>query len=27
VNTSLVIVKENDYAIVESFKDDRMIRV
>ena len=27
VNTSLVIVKDNDYAIVESFKDDRMIRV
>lgn len=27
VNTSLVIVKENDYAIVETFKDDRMIRV
>lgn len=27
VNTSLVIVKENDYAIVETFKDERMIRV
>ena len=27
VNTSLVIVKENDYAIVETFKDERMIRL
>jgi uncharacterized protein YPO0396 len=27
VNTSLVIVKDNDYAIVESFKDDRLLRV
>lgn len=27
VNTSLVIVKDNDYAIVETFKDDRMLRV
>lgn len=27
VNTSLVIVKENDNAIVESFNDERMIRV
>ena len=27
VNTSLVIVKENDFAIVESFKDDRMLRI
>ncbi|MFU8793153.1 MAG: ATP-binding protein [Acholeplasmataceae bacterium] len=25
VNTSLVIVKDNDYAIVESFKDDRIL--
>jgi energy-coupling factor transporter ATP-binding protein EcfA2 len=25
VNTSLVIVKDNDYAIVESFKDDRIM--
>ncbi|MBU1143465.1 MAG: AAA family ATPase [Firmicutes bacterium] len=27
VSTSLVIVKDNDYAIVETFKDERMIRV
>ncbi len=27
VNTSLVIVKENDYAIVETFRDERMIRL
>lgn len=27
VNTSLVIVKDNDYAIVETFKDERMIHV
>lgn len=27
VNTSLVIVKDNDYAIVETFKDERMLRV
>ena len=27
VNTSLVIVKDNDYAIVETFKDDRLLRV
>jgi len=27
VNTSLVIVKENDYAIVETFKDDRNIHL
>lgn len=27
VNTSLVIVKENDYAIVETFKDERSLRV
>lgn len=27
VNTSLVIVKENDNAIVESFNDERMIRI
>jgi len=27
VNTSLVIVKENDFAIVETFKDERMLRV
>ncbi|MCF7931773.1 MAG: AAA family ATPase [Acholeplasmataceae bacterium] len=25
VNTSLVIVKDNDYAIVETFKDDRIL--
>jgi uncharacterized protein YPO0396 len=25
VNTSLVIVKDNDFAIVESFKDDRIL--
>ncbi len=27
VSTSLVIVKENDYAIVETFKDERALRV
>lgn len=27
VNTSLVIVKDNDYAIVETFNDDRMIHI
>ena len=27
VSTSLVIVKDNDYAIVETFKDERQIRV
>jgi hypothetical protein len=27
VNTSLVIVKDNDYAIVETFTDERMLRV
>lgn len=27
INTSLVIVKENDLAIVESFKDERMIKM
>lgn len=26
VNTSLIIVKHNDYAIVESFKDDRVVQ-
>ncbi|MGI6787605.1 MAG: ATP-binding protein [Acholeplasmataceae bacterium] len=26
VNTSLIIVKHNDYAIVESFKDDRTVQ-
>jgi uncharacterized protein YPO0396 len=26
VNTSLVIVKDNDYAIVETFKDERNLR-
>ncbi|MGI6782013.1 MAG: ATP-binding protein [Acholeplasmataceae bacterium] len=26
VNTSLIIVKHNDYAIVESFKDDRIVQ-